>query len=138
MLDGSEIIIDREIQALAEPLPVSHYGHGRRRRRREQRRAVSMLLHPDRRMEEIFRGSLAEQLQGTPPTRALRTSITQKLIRLFWTILPEQDEQWLHATNVAHDIADGVISELEPRQMEEEGVFPLPTSPESDRGGTPE
>lgn len=119
MLHEPETIIDEEIRALWEPLPASSIGRGRRRRRSQRQRAVGMLLHPERHMERLLSGSLAEKLQGSPPTKALQKYIAQELLNLFWTILPEEDGRWLHASNIAHGIAEAVLHELAPLQKEE-------------------
>src|SRR3989338_5267242 len=128
MLSEPETIIDEEIGALWEPPPASPIGRGRRQRRRQRRRAVVRLLHPERRMERILIGSLVEQLKGTPTTGILRASIAKKIIDLFWTALPEEDDRWLRATHIAHSIAEAVMQELSPLQTEEAE----PPSPEDE------
>lgn len=119
MLDGPKTIIDEEIGALWEPPPTSPIGRGRRQRRRQRRRAAGMLLHPERRMERILTGSIAEQLRGTLPHKILQAHIVRRLIDLFWTTLPEEDDRWLRATNIAHRIAEEVMQELALPQKEE-------------------
>lgn len=111
--------IDEEICALAEPSPALRAVRGPRCDRRQRRRTVSLLLHTDRRLVGILSGSLAERLQGAPPTQALQAHIAQKLIDLFWTVLPERDDRWLRATHVAHGIAEAVLQELTPLQRED-------------------
>lgn len=123
MLREPETIVDEEIHALIEPSPLA--AREERQFRRRRRRAVGMLLHPERRMERILSGSIAEQLRGTPPTRTLQILITQKIIDLFWTALPEENARWLRATHVAHDIAAAVMHELAPPQHEGADPFSL-------------
>lgn len=122
ILQETAAIIDEEIRALAEPSPALRAVRGPRCDRRWRRRAISLLLHADQRLAGILSGSLAEQLQDTPPTQALQAHIAQKLIDLFWTVLPERDDRWLRATNVAYGIADSVIAELAPRQVEDSDI----------------
>lgn len=122
MPEEAAAIIDEEIRTLAEPSPALRAVRGLRCDRRQRRRAISLLLHADRRLAGILSGSLAEQLQGASPTQTLRAHIAQKLIDLFWTVLPERDDRWLRATNVAYGIADSVLAELAPRQVEETDI----------------
>lgn len=127
MIGEPETIIDGEIYALVE-LPPSLL-HTRRQQRRMRRRAARFLLSDDphcenverphtddirlSRLAQALRGTLAENLQGHAPTDALRLHIARTIIALFWTILPEEeDDRWLHATQTAHTIAEAVTDEL--------------------------
>lgn len=124
MLGKPETIVDDEIRALCEPLPTPPaIGRGRRRQRLEWRQYAAQLLlsHPPRftRLAQTLQGSLAENLRGFPPTTALQKHIVKQLLALFWTILPEEDNQWLRAYHTAHNIAEAVVHELAPPQIEE-------------------
>lgn len=135
MLDESKAIIDEEIYTLREYSLVCHLP-SKRQRRRTRRRPARSLLHDVPRttdqhdtrtndryhltyLARILEGSLAENLQGHPSTQALQAHIVKKLIDLFWTILPEEDDRWLQATKTAHSIAEAVMHELTPPQVEE-------------------